>query len=263
VYITTTNEQRVMFISNVIFTWEPIVEALSYTEDDWEYAYSYLRHSEKLLSGVPERHSLIDVVSNLKRAVDHRIRHISTTYKIKTIPIYASKKEIWDILAELEVIKPVMLANLIDIRNAVEHQFSNPPPQARCIELAEFVWYFLRSTDSLAKEVSSGPFLQESKASYATPFRIYYNGNPENGWESNITAFLPKELTSLTPKADYFEVSETRVQPGKDFKLASSRFRWYIKEMYDRFGDDDLFITGKLKDRNIELWFLRLYFRTP
>lgn len=248
-----------MFISNVVFTWEPHVEGLSATEDDWEQPYSYFRHSEKLLSAAPEKHSLIDVVSNLKRAVDHRITHISATYKIKKISIYRSKNTIWDILAELEVIKPVMLTKLLEIRNAVEHKFSDPPTQGRCIELAEFVWYFLRSTDSLAKQVSDGPFLKER---YDSPFTIYYNGNPENEWESNITALLPKELTSLTPKTDYFEVSETIVQSGGDYKFALSKFRSSISEMYNRFGDDDLIIIGKLKDRNIDLWFLRLYFRT-
>jgi hypothetical protein len=161
-----------MFISNVVFTWEPNVESLSDTEGDWEHAYSYFRHSEKLLSGAPEKHSLIDVVSNLKRAVDYRITHISATYKLKKIPTYTAKKTIWDILAEMEVIKPVMLAKLLEIRNAVEHKFSDPPTQTRCIELAEFVWYFLRSTDSLAKQVSDGPFL---KKSYDSPFTIYYN----------------------------------------------------------------------------------------
>ena len=227
-----------MFINNVIFTWEPNVEGLSYTEDDWEHAYSYLRHSEKILSIAPERHFLIDVVSNLKRAVDYRITHIFTTYKIKRVPIYTPKKKIWDILADLEVIKPVMLAKLLEIRNAVEHKFSDPPTQARCIELTEFVWYFLRSTDSLAKEVSDGPFLKESKESYDSPFTIYYNGNPKNEWESSVTALLPKDLTSLTPKADYFEVSETTVQPGSDYKLASSRFRAPISKMSNRFGDE-------------------------
>jgi len=248
-----------MFISNVVFTWGPQVESLSNTGDDWEHAYSYFRHSEKLLSGAPEKRSLIDVVSNLKRAVDHRIKYISTTYKIKKIPIYTPKSTIWDILAEMEVIKPIMLAKLLEIRNAVEHKFSDPPTQARCIEFAEFVWYFLRSTDSLAKQVSDGPFHKET---YDSPFTIYYNGNPENEWKSNITALLPKGLTSLTPKTDYFEVSETTVQSGSNYKFALSKFRDSISEMYNRFGDDDLIIIGKLKNRNIELWFLKLYFRT-
>jgi hypothetical protein len=244
-----------------VFTWEPQVESLSDTGDDWKHPYSYFRHSEKLLSGAPEKHYLIDTISNLKRAVDCRITHISTTYKIKKTAIYTPKKTIWDILTELEVIKPVMLAKLLEIRNAVEHKFSDAPTQACCVELAEFVYYFLRSTDSIAKRVSDGPILQES---YNSSFRIYYNGNPGNEWESAMTAFLPKVLTSIVPKPDYFEVSETTLQSYSDYdyKLALSKDKVLISEMLNRFGDDDLAITGKLKDRNIELWFLRLYFRT-
>ena len=57
-------------------------------------------------------------------------------------------------------------------------------------------------------------------------------------------------------------MSETTVQSGGDYKLALSKDKASISEMLNRFGGDDLIITGKLKDRNIELWFLRLYFRT-
>jgi hypothetical protein len=161
-----------MFISEVVLSWEPAVESSLYTGEDWAHPYSFLLHSEKLLSYAPEKHFLIDAVSNLKRAVDHRIKHISTTYKLKKTTCYSLKKNIWDTLAELEVIKPVMLGKLLEIRNEVEHQFPDPPSQARCIELSEFVWYFLRSTDSISKQVSDGPYLQES---YDSPYIIYGN----------------------------------------------------------------------------------------
>lgn len=249
-----------MFISNVVLSWDPVVESLSYTDEDWEHPYSFFRHSEKLLSYAPEKHFLIDAVSNLKRAVDHRIKHISTTYKLKKTTCYALKTNIWDTLAELELIKPVMLSKLIEIRNAVEHQFSDPPAQARCIELSEFVWYFLRSTDSISKQVSDGPYLQES---YDSPYSIYYNGNPANEWTSTITAHLPKELISTISRADYFEVSEIAVQSGHEYIQARLEDIASIDEMRTtKYHDNDLVITGQLQDRNIELWFLRLYFRT-
>jgi len=248
-----------MFISEVVLSWEPAVESSLYTGEDWAHPYSFLRHSEKLLSYAPEKHFLIDAVSNLKRAVDHRIKHISTTYKLKKTTCYSLKKNIWDTLAELEVIKPVMLGKLLEIRNEVEHQFSDPPSQARCIELSEFVWYFLRSTDSISKQVSDGPYLQES---YDSPYIIYYNGNPQNEWASTIKAHLPKELTSPNSKADYFEVSEITVQSGHEYKLGLSKKNAPISEVLNNYHDDDLIITGQLQDTNIELWFLRLYFRT-
>jgi len=249
-----------MFISNVVLSWNPVVESFSYAGNDWKHSYSFLRHSEKLLSYAPEKHFLIDAISNLKRAVDHRIKHISTTYKLKKTSCYAPKKNIWDTLAELELIKPVMLAKLIEIRNAAEHQFSDPPTQDRCIEFSEFVWYFLRSTDPLSQRVSDGPYLQESDDS---PYSIYYNGNPANEWKSTITAILPKELISTCSKPDYFEISESTVQTGHEYKQDKLKDTAQIEQLRGPiYRDNDLVITGRLQDRNIELWFLRLYFRT-
>lgn len=254
-----------MFICNVVLSWEPVVESLSGTGEDWDHPYSFLRHTEKLLSYTPEKHFLIDALSNLKRAVDHRIKHISTIYKLKKTTCYVLKKNIWDTLVELEVIKPVMLGKLLEIRNAVEHQFSDPPSQARCIELSEFVWYFLRSTDSISKQISTSFYLRDIKDSLYNPYNICYNGNPENEWASTITAHLPKDLISPVSKADYFEVSEITVQSGNEYKhdaLKDNVDAEILKILSINYHDDDFIITGQLQDKNIELWFLRLYFRT-
>ena len=245
-----------MFISNVVLSWKPVVESFSYASEDWEHSYSFFCHSEKLLSYATENHFLIDAISNLKRAVDHRIKHIAKTYKLKKTACYALKKNIWDTLAELELIKPVMLGKLIEIRNTVEHKFTDPPSQARCIELSEFVWYFLRSTDSISKLVSEGPYLEDSNNS------IYYNGNPANEWKSIVTADLSNKLISTCPKADYFEVSEITVQARNEYQQEKLKDIASIKEIKATTShENNIVITGQLKDRNIELWFLRLYFR--
>jgi hypothetical protein len=256
-----------MFISNTVFTWEPVLEGLSGTSDDWDLSYTYLRHSEDLFRHASDkRHFLIDVISNLKRAVDHRTKHISKTYKIKKTSCYAKHKNVWDTLAELDVIKQVMLSKLIEIRNAIEHQFSDPPSQARCIELAEFVWYFLKSTDQIAKQVSDGPGLCES---FDSPYAIRYEGIPENDWKSSISACLPGELVSADPRADCFEISEETVQTGHDYKAAlltdlqnGGRLNDDNAALIARYRDDDMIVTGKLNDTGVDLWFLKLYFRT-
>ncbi len=249
-----------MFISNVVLSWDTVVDSFTYTGEDWERPYSFFRHCEKLLSYAPEKHFLIDAVSNLKRAVDHRIKHISTTYKLKKTACYALNKNVWDTLAELELIKPVMLGKLIEIRNTVEHKFSDPPDQPRCIELSEFVWYFLRSTDAISKQVSDGSYLEESCDG---PRRIYYDGNPANEWTSTITAHLPKELISTSSRADYFEVAEITIQSSDEYIQDRLKDIASFREVRgSKYNDNDLVIAGQLQDKNIELWFLKLYFRT-
>lgn len=250
-----------MFINNTIFSLKPNVESFSYASKDWEHSYSYYQHSEKLLSCDTDDHSLIDSISNLKRAVDHRIKHIVNTYKLKKTVCYSLKKNIWDTLAELELIKPVMLGKLIEIRNSVEHKFTNPPSQARCIELSEFVWYFLRSTDLISKLISEGPCLEDGHNS------IHYVGNPTNEWKPLITANLSKEMVSTHPKENHFEVYETTVESKEEYKNRK------LKEVrkgivsHDELKatttrENNIVITGQLKDKNIDLWFLRLYFKT-
>lgn len=247
-----------MYINNVVFSWNPIIEGLSYASEDWEHPYSFFRHSEKLLSNATENHFLIDAVSNLKRAVDHRIKHIVKIYKLKkTISYTLNKKNIWDTLSELELIKPVMLGKLIEIRNMVEHKFTDPPTQSRCIEFSEFVWYFLRSTDHIAKKISDGPYLENGNNS------IYYNGTPSNEWKSIVTADLSKKFISNDPKTDYFEISELSVQTRDEYKKEILKGNALVAgNRPTNSHKNNIVIRGQLKDRSIELWFLKLYFRT-
>jgi hypothetical protein len=56
-----------------------------------------------------------------------------------------------ELLEYFGIIRPFMLKQLIDIRNLVEHEDSSPPPIGECLTFADLIWYFLRSTDGLAK----------------------------------------------------------------------------------------------------------------
>lgn len=257
-----------MFVSNAVLSWRPEPEGnFSHTCDDWDLPYTYLRHSEELLRQASEkRHVLIDVISNLKRAVDHRIKHISKTYNIKKTVCYAKHKNVWDSLAEVDVIRPVMLHKLLEIRNGIEHQFSDPPSQSRCLELSEFAWYFLKSTDQIAKLCSEGVVLRESLDS---PYFIGLMRTPESNWKPSISLVLPGKLVSRDPKPEYFEVSEEKAESGQEYKatllMDSSKYDFSEKDrahLIARHNDDDMMITGRLKDAGLEVWFLKVYFET-
>jgi len=70
------------------------------------------------------------------------LRQMSKSLKIK---------DDLELLASFDVVRPLMLRRLIDIRNFVEHQDSTPPSSDECRMFADLVWYFLRSTDSLVR----------------------------------------------------------------------------------------------------------------
>jgi hypothetical protein len=90
------------------------------------------------------------VVIQLNRAVDFRDKLLDSKYHFKSIPggLRTNKHAI---MAELGLMKPYMKTRLDEIRNMVEHRDEAAPVSVQtCRELSDFVWYYLRWTDSLA-----------------------------------------------------------------------------------------------------------------
>lgn len=93
------------------------------------------------------------VVQKLWNAVDHRIRALHKIYHLniaRSLLALPKTTASLDVLHHLGVIRPLVLKNLKDVRNRVEHQDRGAPGVAECDNLVDSVWYFLRSTDYLA-----------------------------------------------------------------------------------------------------------------
>ncbi|GAB1257718.1 hypothetical protein NBRC116494_22200 [Aurantivibrio plasticivorans] len=120
---------------------------------DWKRPYEYLDLAYRTLNNHLDNLELIDCVSNLKRAIDHRIKKISSDYKFKRLNVFNYSKGDLDKLTQLGLAKPAMLHQIRAIRNAIEHQFSEAPNKTRCSELADFTWYFLRATDEITRSM--------------------------------------------------------------------------------------------------------------
>jgi hypothetical protein len=95
------------------------------------------------------------VIQKLWNAVDVRVRTLHEAYSLSHLrPILASGKKstTLDVLEHLGLVRPLILRKIKDIRNTVEHQDKGVPGHSDCENLVDTVWYFLRSTDSLAME---------------------------------------------------------------------------------------------------------------
>ncbi|MEW2501676.1 MULTISPECIES: hypothetical protein [unclassified Amycolatopsis] len=114
-------------------------------------AYRHWRHAEELLDVATSEFHRIDIVTTLKRAIDHRVRSLREMYQLNRLRQVVGERKIGDLetLQRLNVSRQFMLGKLMLIRNAVEHQDAVPPAVAECRELVELVWYFLKSTDAL------------------------------------------------------------------------------------------------------------------
>jgi hypothetical protein len=120
-----------------------------------ERPYEILKHVERLLLPSASRDDLVCAIIELRKVIRLRDKRLNKIYNFMNIPQFKKhspnqkKLSQYDIMEAVGIIKPIMRKEIIDVRDFVDHEDKRPPNVSRCREFAEFVWYFLRSTDSL------------------------------------------------------------------------------------------------------------------
>ena len=89
-------------------------------------AYEIWSHSSETLESAKNDFNLVDTITNLKRAIEQRTKLLNSIYKLKTIPHFHKQDTSWDIMTELNIIRPLMVKSLYAIRNDVEHHDLSP-----------------------------------------------------------------------------------------------------------------------------------------
>ncbi|MEZ5581928.1 MAG: hypothetical protein R3F37_03340 [Candidatus Competibacteraceae bacterium] len=111
--------------------------------------YDYWERAEHLID--KDDHSEFDLrdgISNLKKAVDLRFKLIEKLYSFRFLEGKGDKRKYVSILADYDMIRPLFIDSLFQVRNICEHQDAPPPSVDRCKELLDVVWYFIKSTDN-------------------------------------------------------------------------------------------------------------------
>jgi hypothetical protein len=135
-------------------------------------AYEIHSHAEELLRRARSQLDRVDAVTTLKRAVDQRLRRIDELYDLRSIPIRDKPQKLLDILEYFGVARPLMVRELLAIRNAVEHHDEPPPDMAELNRFVDLVWCFLRSTDINADRVTEHMGFDESDDHRGLGFEI-------------------------------------------------------------------------------------------
>jgi hypothetical protein len=187
---------------------------------DLERAYSIWEHASNKLSATCGEFDRVDVVTTLKRAVTQRVSALKKHYGFHLLPLANRPKRDLDVLHFLGVIRPIMLRNLIEIRNTLEHEDAAPPEHDACLALVEFVWYFLKSTDPLLRlrlsEIDYDADFDEPQDEESIQFAP--ENYPEHVWVGylhpsqgppSISIRLPKVAIEQVSRQGYFEVVET------------------------------------------------------
>ena len=199
------SESVLFWISQEIFQWHPLSGGGSICNEPdtlLRRPYRMLRHAENKLKPSATELDLIDSITTLKRAAYERKDALIKQYELKRIPISGLPHDHLERLAFLEIIRPVVLKTLVDIRNYIEHEKARPPDLERCKEIAEYVWYFLRSTDSLLKVINDFYTLYSEDDEYWIEVRT----GPSHAWKIEVRGWLPKDLFSKEEQQDWVEV---------------------------------------------------------
>lgn len=226
------------WVSLDVLAWERFAEGGALCEDSLRLLrrpYELLDHVEKKLTGFPTELDLVDAVTTLKGAAFHRKDALERLYKLKHLPISDLPKDPLERLAFLGILKPMVFRNLVDVRNYVEHQDAKPPGMERGKELAEYVWYFLRSTDPLVKVIANSNLLEDPESEEPTDYWISIGNSPLKDWTIEFRGWLPSPLLSASPKRESCTIKGTFIY-AKDNPKPGAKGRAF----------DDIYVNGKI-----------------
>lgn len=238
-----------MWLSLDVLEWKPFVGGSStYTTNPWARAYEIWSHAQRHLSTTTEM-SRVDAITTLRRAIDHRVRLLKEFYSFRNIPIRKKPSEIFSLLEFLGIVRPLMLQKLIAIRNAVEHEDVPPPDAETCQIFLEFVWYFLRSTDGIARTIVED-FLLHPLVDEKTDWDYWLNisMNPDGNWIPEINGWITPELVSDFEKEGWIVLKTKRTETRAELFA-----RLKNDEDYDEGrgrNSDDIYIHGEVRGSN-------------
>lgn len=152
---------KIRFISPELLNWDASISSSSFQDSTAiTRPYEMIKHSESLITPSSSDFNLADGITNLKRAINHRLQTIESIYKLKDVRFRNAPKGYLELLEHYGLAKPYIIKILMEIRNKIEHDDAKPSKKERCQELLDITWYFLKSTDRLVYSITSTVLLE-------------------------------------------------------------------------------------------------------
>lgn len=248
-------KRQTIYISPDISSWHAMPSSgLILPDKDKQRAYDHLHRAEHFLSlSNSNVADLTDSLSNLRRALTHRLQLIEKIYQLRAALEAGRKKPFLELLAEVGVVRPTLLRALLEARNAVEYRDRRPPSKKRCLELADSVWYFLRSTDPLVSVKRSYTEVGPTEDGYLTDvYSLSFSITYSRRFRIAVHGWLPNELVSLQ------EQSWWRIE-ADDFGIKADR--WSASPHHEDKKDTDYWFRGTMPNvRDTTVQILTLVF---
>jgi hypothetical protein len=208
-------------------------------------AYAHWRHAEQMLRRAQSEFERTDVVTTLKRAVDHRLRLLNEYYRWSNMRCAALPKGMLQQLEHLGVARHTMVRRLTDLRNRIEHADETPPSLVECADHVEMVWYFLRATDLLVTRVPTSIELAESDPGGDARFLMIDTG-PEHEWRALFHGVVPGSHVSASMHDDWIRVDATRCESRMEWLAAASQLPEEVRDQHSRKQPTDYLLQGEI-----------------
>ena len=231
-----SRKRRPVYLASDVLRWRASLSYTTYLPEAYKHrAYDLLRRAEFFLSSPHVSDAdLADCLGNLRRAMTHRVESLEKTYRLR-VPLQSGKKpHFLKLLAEVGIVRPLLLQALLEARNAVEYRDRKPPSKRRCEELAESVWYFLRSTDRLVVHRRVCFCLNPLEDGYPSDtYFLEFDVRYGSRFRMNVRGVIPTNMASLTPisgglRVDAHDFGSMLKQSPNNSNQSDKEDRWRL-----------------------------------
>ncbi|SFU31426.1 hypothetical protein SAMN05216350_101268 [Polaromonas sp. YR568] len=253
------------WLSNKVLGWAPDNEGGSYTDNErLRRPHEIFAHAENVLGTKDSEFAVADSIFALKRAINSRLQHIEELYRLSTL--FPKSVGALERLEYVGLARPMVVKQLFELRNDIEHNDVMPPNQQRARELIDATWYFLRTTDSACKMVPDRLLLRSAYPGTFPPEQwITLCPSRDGSNRFDIVGWVSEDLLAEVDGPDSFKLELEKLgkkpsgpPPGSDDEIAN----WAHIHNSAR-GDNERAVIGKaILSNDIQREYWRLVIAT-
>lgn len=245
--VRETMPKRIWIKPEILF-WEYRSPSGSYLDEaPWRRAYRIWEHAAKKLQPRADEMDRTDAITTLKRCLNQRLKQLEKAYKLNTF-LESKNTRYLQLLEQLGLVRPLLLRQLMEVRNAIEHDDKAPPKIERCLEMLDVVWYFLKTTDGVMQVRTESILLQPTQES---PYWVEIDIGIKRIWKINARGWLPEDYILMIMAPNHIGIHVDKLHTNKLWKKRG--------EHLDK-KDTDLYFSGRVTEIPHRLSFARLYF---
>ncbi|MET3505698.1 hypothetical protein [Halalkalibacter oceani] len=236
-------------------------ESFSVSLEEWKRPYEIWEFSRKLIDENNDRDNLSEGIISLKRSYEKRQKSIIANYPLGNINFNykVPPKKRLELMEQYGLIRPLLIKKLLDIRNSIEHTDKSPPNKSECLELLDYVWFFLKSTDELVLNVPNKTCMRNENSFVWIDLNMEETSKENANVVFNFEAYLTLDKLSFVKKTDHICL--------ENLEIVSERKELEEVECYESshltYKNNAIFIKGKLTNGNDQYQILKKILADP